>query len=298
MLTLEDFITMVFCWVDDQLKVLTHGQRLRQRGFAPAVADSEVVAMELVGEFLGLDSDEQIWAYFKQHWHSWFPKLRTRSPFVRQAANLWAYQLQLQQALAQHLGAALDHVHLIDSFPMPVGRFVRAQQSRVFRGFATYGQRRSGREPVYGFCGQVVVTSQGLISAFTLIPANTNERESLWDVVESLHGELIGDQGYISHPLHDTLWAFGLDLQVTNLRSNRQDDRPRAGRQHLKSVRPRIETVIGQLSERFHMQKIRARDLWHLTRRLARKLLAHTVGIWINLSLGREPLQFDGLIKI
>jgi hypothetical protein len=44
------------------------------------------------------------------------------------------------------------------------------------------------------------------------------------------------------------------------------------------------------------MAKVRARDLWHLTSRINRKILAHTMGISLNRMLGREPLQFDGLI--
>jgi len=37
-----------------------------------------------------------------------------------------------------------------------------------------------------------------------------------------------------------------------------------------------IETVIGQLTERFHIEKVRARDTWHQCSRFWRKLLAHT----------------------
>ena len=44
------------------------------------------------------------------------------------------------------------------------------------------------------------------------------------------------------------------------------------------------------------MAKVRARDLWHLTSRINRKILAHTMGRYLNRMLGREPLQFDGLI--
>jgi hypothetical protein len=34
-----------------------------------------------------------------------------------------------------------------------------------------------------------------------------------------------------------------------------------------------------------------------LASRVARKILAHTIGILLNCELGREPLQFDGLIQ-
>jgi len=57
-----------------------------------------------------------------------------------------------------------------------------------------------------------------------------------------------------------------------------------------------IETVIGQLTQRFHIEKIWARDLWHLTSRLNRKLLAHTLCRWLNRK-SPEPLQFESLVS-
>jgi hypothetical protein len=51
-----------------------------------------------------------------------------------------------------------------------------------------------------------------------------------------------------------------------------------------------------KIYRRFHFEKIRARDRWHLTSRIARKVLAHTLGIFVNRLLGRSDLQFEGLI--
>ena len=48
----------------------------------------------------------------------------------------------------------------------------------------------------------------------------------------------------------------------------------------------------------FNIEKVRAKDMWHLANRLIRKILAHTMGVFVNKTLGRPPLQFDGLIKI
>lgn len=63
----------------------------------------------------------------------------------------------------------------------------------------------------------------------------------------------------------------------------------------ITSTRRLVETVIGQLSEQFNIEKIRARDLWHLTSRIARKILSHTVGVFINKLMGHPPLQFEKL---
>ena len=56
-MSIDDLIITVFCLIDDQLKKLLDGRRLRQRGFQPNLTDSEVLTMEIVGEFLGHDED-------------------------------------------------------------------------------------------------------------------------------------------------------------------------------------------------------------------------------------------------
>ena len=82
----------------------------------------------------------------------------------------------------------------------------------------------------------------------------------------------------------------------TPLRDNMKDDRPKAFLNWMKGTRRLIETVIGQLSERFHIEKIRARDVWHEACRFWRKLLAHTICIKINMDKGNDPLQFEQLV--
>ncbi|MGN7612579.1 IS982 family transposase, partial [Magnetococcales bacterium HHB-1] len=76
-----------------------------------------------------------------------------------------------------------------------------------------------------------------------------------------------------------------------------RDNRPKEFVKKLMSVRRLIETVIGQLTERFNIEKIRVRDVWHLKSRIARKILSHTICVFMNRQLGRDPLVFDGLVS-
>jgi hypothetical protein len=52
-----------------------------------------------------------------------------------------------------------------------------------------------------------------------------------------------------------------------------------------------IDTIFGQLVERTHLKLVWAHDLWHLTSRLVRKVLMHTLAVFTNLRVGRPPLQ-------
>lgn len=66
---------------------------------------------------------------------------------------------------------------------------------------------------------------------------------------------------------------------------------------YLKRTRKTIETVISQLSQRFNAQTTKARDLWHLSNRVIRKLLAHSVCVQINKQLGNPPLGFEMILS-
>jgi hypothetical protein len=54
-MSIDDFIIAVFCLVDDELNKMLKGKKLRSRGERPALEDSEVLTMEIVGEFLQKD---------------------------------------------------------------------------------------------------------------------------------------------------------------------------------------------------------------------------------------------------
>lgn len=294
MFSIEEFIIAVFCCVDDAWAKVTQGQPIRAKGFAPALSDSEVLTMEIVAEYQGIDADQGIWQYFRRHWLEWFPRLGSRCTFVRQAANLWQYKALLQQHLATQLGAFTDPVHLVDGIPIPLCSFARAPSCRSFKGVAAYGYCAAKKQTYYGFHGHLLMSATGVITSFSLTAANGSERETLWEMVHSINGLLIGDKGYLSASLQHELQQVGIELE-TALRSNMHDLRHPAWVALLKRLRRLIETVIGQLVERFSIEKVWARDLWHLTSRINRKLLAHTVCRWLNRHTP-NPLQFEQLV--
>lgn len=76
-----------------------------------------------------------------------------------------------------------------------------------------------------------------------------------------------------------------------------RDDRPKAFVKSLLNARRKIETVIGQLSAQFNIQRVRAKDLWHLSHRCIRKILAHNFCFVLNRNLGNPPLQFELLCR-
>ena len=75
-MSMEEFIIEVFFMVDEHMKKVVGSKKFRQRGFLPKLSDSEVITMEIVGEFLGMDKDTDIFRYFKSSWHHFYKRSR------------------------------------------------------------------------------------------------------------------------------------------------------------------------------------------------------------------------------
>ncbi|WP_373691070.1 transposase [Endozoicomonas sp. ONNA2] len=104
-----------------------------------------------------------------------------------------------------------------------------------------------------------LLEARGIPVGFTLTAANIDERDAAYDMMESIAGLLPGDKGYIRPEFKNDCQEVSIDLQ-TPLRKNMKDERPKSFVKLIMRVRRRIKTVIGQLAERFEMEKCRCRD--------------------------------------
>ena len=290
---LSTFIVSVFCLIDDRLKDLG---RLRARGPAPTLCDSEVLTIEVVGEFLGLDEDTELFAYFRRHYAHFFPNLRCvhRTTFTRQAANLWkAKELLWQELLAE---SPHDPTFAIcDSLPLPACLFARAYRCSRFKGEAAFGKDTLLKQTFYGFRVHVRVCWPGLISRISVAPANAHELSVLPEIAEGTSGLIIGDRNYHSPKTREELAGKGGVELLAPYSSKKRDPTPQKSA-FLSRLRYRIDTVFSQLTERYSVKRVWARDLWHLASRLLRKVLSHTVAFLLNHQLGNPPLQLSKLL--
>jgi hypothetical protein len=115
----DHFIILVYCLVCEHYQAIIANHSLRQRGFAPALSDEEVM-MEICGEYFGFSQKEAIYAYFRSPYQPFFPKLTDRTLFVRQAANLWWIKARIQHRLTVLSGQQADPVQPIDTLPKPI----------------------------------------------------------------------------------------------------------------------------------------------------------------------------------
>ena len=292
---LEEFIIKTFCLIDDLFQEL-FPEPLRTRGFAPKLSDSEVITIEVVGEWLGHHKDSDIWKYFKRHWVHLFPNIPSRTKLASQGANLWAVKQKITERLAQMLDAGLDDVHLVDGFPIEVCGFARASRCRSFNDEVAYGYCASKKKAFFGFQGHLLISMTGIPVSVSLTPANVDERDAVYDLIGDIEGLLLGDKGYIRPALKEDCEAVGINLQ-TPLRRNMSDKRPKKFVKLMMRVRRKVETVIGHLASYFDIEYAGCRNMWHMTARVARKLLAYNIGVFFNIQAGRPATQFEALIE-
>ena len=293
-MTPQDILLRVFCLVDDEMKALDL-PRLRRRGPEPALADSEVLTIEIVGEFWELDKDRALFRHFRRYHAAEFPGLGTvhRTTFVRQAANLCGVKRRIQARLAARLGDPAAP-WLVDSLPLPACRFRRANRSHRFGDAVGWGFDPVAQKAFYGFRLHLRTSPQGVILGYQLAPADAAETELIWEVAPVPPGTGLGDRNYWSPATGEAFAAAGGRLVAPYKLARHDPDRARS--QALLRLRRRIETTHGQLVERYRCRRLKVKDLWHLEHRLVRKILSHTVAVWLNVREGHPPLQLERLV--
>ena len=293
----DTFITTVYCLVVEYYAMVTKTYPVRRGGFAPALTDEEVITMELCGAYFKLHTDKDLFDYFYSHYKEFFPALRDRPSFVRQAANLWQVKVAIWQLIVERSGEAETPVQVIDTLPLPVCTYTRSGRDRCFKTLADYGHCAAKKLDYYGFKLGLRVSSTGMITHFPLLNARAHDVNHTNALVEGFGGLCPADKGFID-PFRQPLLGnrYGVKI-VTPARSNMQEEHPRALRKFCSRIRKIVETVGSHLTERFAVARIRVHDLWHFQHRLIRKVLSHTVMVFLNLQLSRDPLDLDGLVS-
>lgn len=298
---LSTFIVSVFCLSEDWLR---SRPPLRRRGPAPELSDAEVLTIEVVGEFLGIDTDKGIYEYFRRHYGEWFPTLKRvhRTTFTRQAANLWKAKEELWQHLLKDEFGDQGDLFVVDSLPMPACRKARSRRCKILSGLADRGWDQGSEDFFYGVRAHLLVAWPGVILRAALAPANVHDLELAERLLDDVgRGWVMADRNYwspllLAEQLRD---LEGGPLLVAQYKMANQTEKGKGlvWPKWLLGKRKRIETLFSQLVGRYKMKKVWARDAWHLSSRFLRKVLSHTIASLLCRESGLSPLRFDDLLS-
>ncbi len=278
----ETFCLYTYVLVDDMLHAWA--AHLGRTGPPPLCSDSELLTMVLVGEACGWDIETEM----VRHWHAYpqlFPHVPEQSRFNRRRRNLALTLNLVRQELVRRLDLAADPACVIDSLPVPAVGFHLAPTASAdwAAAGATYGHVASKKQMIFGYRLHLLVTLNGLILDFILAPAHATDLAVGVELL-SAHTDLLvlGDKGYISQPVAETLRTCNRIALYAMRRQNQKTQWPSAFTHLVTHCRHIIETVNGQLVQQFRIQKNQAHTCWGLCTRLYAKLTAHTLGIYLN----------------
>ena len=160
----------------------------------PKLSYAEVLTIEVVGEFLGMDTDKDIYLFFRRHYASWFTILgelhRTTSPGKQPISG------RSRSALAR-VPLAAPHeptIALVDSMPLPARLFARAYRSLppLPRGGRFGKDKLLKKQTFYGFRARMRICWPGLITHFSVAPVIAHELPVVPELLEFTGGLAIG----------------------------------------------------------------------------------------------------------
>jgi Transposase DDE domain len=289
---LDSFLVSLYVLVDDWWQE-HHPSSVRKRkpGRPALLSDPEVITLAILAQWPRFRSERDFWRFASAHLRTYFPNLCTQSQFNRRMRAMEPELRALQRAFAGEISEPSAVYRILDTTLVPAVVRVRASRKGLFCGQASFGRSASKTEWVYGFKVALVVDPDGVVSAFGLAPAASDERpigEAL--IAEDLHEAYLADKGFtgVEWERH-WLERYGALVAATP-KNNSRRAWSKADRRWAAGKRQIIEGVICQLKDFFSLERHRAKTLCGLLARLAAKVAAYTCGQRINDSLGR-PLR-------
>jgi hypothetical protein len=185
---LDSFLVSLYVLVDDWWQE-HHPSSARKKPGRPALlSDPEVITLAILAQWPRFRSERDFWRFAWAHLRAYFPNLCTQSQFNRRVRALEPELRVLQRTLAGEIAEPSAVYRVLDTTLVPAIVRVRASRKGLFCGQASFGRSASKTEWIYGFKVALVVDPDGVITAFGLAPAASDERplgEAL--IAEDLH---------------------------------------------------------------------------------------------------------------
>jgi hypothetical protein len=212
-----------------------------------------------------LRSERDFWRLAWAHLPPYLPSLCSQSQLNRRIRALEPQLRLLQRALARELACPSAVFGVMDTtLVAAIVVRVRASRKGLFCGQASFGRSASKTEWVYGLKAALVVDQEGVITAFGLAPAASDQRpigEAL--VTSHRYGAYL--LAYSKASRHYTVGA-PLDGAIRGAccghpKNDSSRAWPKADRRWASGKRQIIEGLIGQLKDFFCLERHRAKTL-------------------------------------
>ena len=259
----------------------------------PKMSDCEIITLSIVGESLGIDSENYLFGKIKSdHIHD-FPNLIDRSRFNRRRRRLGDLIVKLNDRISSLLNEG-ENIFLVDSIPIPICKNARINRSKICRddyeSAPDRGYSAVNKAYFYGFKLHLATSVRGVYSSMELTKASIHDIHFLNEVKHSgiVDCTLIADKGYVSEPIQQDLFTTKQIKLFTPVKSNQHD------KEHVPFIfmksRKRIETLFSQLCDQLMIKRNYAKITKGLSVRILCKITAVTMLQYINYQNGK-PLN-------
>jgi hypothetical protein len=258
------------------------------------ITDEELIALAVAQAATGLCSDRQFLGVIGRLLPGWFTHLPDQSQFNRRLRRLAPCICTVQLMVAELI--AEGQVRLADGTLISCANYPGCASHSHFAGHASYGYCPSKSQFVWGMRLVLLSDRKGVPVGYDLVgPKTGQERESAFELAQAHPGAtLFADGGFWGAEYDRTLEL--VDVQLITPDKHKLGQRPETEVAKAR-VRLVIESVFSNLKGQMRLERHLAKTPPGLAQRVAQRLLALTLGIFINALAGRPPralVAYDG----
>jgi hypothetical protein len=263
-------------------------------GPAGKATDPELIALSVAQAVLGISSDRQFLGMVRRLLPGWFGELPGQSQFNRRLRRLTPQMTTVQMMLAELV--AEGRVRLVDGTLISCANYPGCASRSHFAGDASYGYCASKSQFLWGMRLVLICDPKGVPVGYDLVgPKTGEERECALRLAAGQAGAvLFADGGFWGREYRASMEA--LDIELVTPDKHRLGERPSAEVAKAR-IRLVIESVFSTLKRQMRMEMHLAKTAAGLAQRIAQRLLALTLGVYVNTLLGRPPralAAYDG----
>lgn len=246
----------------------------------PKLSDIELIAIDLTSEYMGIDSEYQIFRLLP----SSLSTRIERSIYNRRKRGLFHHREQLHNNLINCILSA-NYCLIVDSMPLEICRLSRSSRSLICKeGYNTApnkGYCASQGTHYYGYKLHAICTTSGVFTSFDLTEASVHDIHYLTDIKQMYHDcTILGDKGYLSIDYQlDLFETRNIKLEIP-MKKNQPNYEPQV--YSFRKEKKRIETLFSQLCDQFMIRRNYAKTFDRFKSRILSKIMALTVIQLIN----------------
>lgn len=274
--------------------VFAEALSIPRSGPSGKATDQELIALAVAQAVVGIPSDRQFLGLVGRLLPGWFPALPGQSQFNRRLRRLTPQITTVQMTLAELL--AEGRVRLVDGTLISCANYPGCASRSAFAGHASYGRCPSKSQFLWGMRLVLFCDGRGVPVGYDLVgPKTGEERECALRLAAGQAGALLfADGGFWGREYLASMEL--IDVELITPERHRLGQRPPSEVAKAR-IRLVIESVFSTLKRQMRLETHLAKTPAGLLQRIAQRLLALTLGVYVNTLIGRAPralAAYDG----